>query len=149
MKPLESQDSGMTVKRMQVLYKELTPDPYALPVFCVGNAAYKKHQAGFQTDDSEAPNLSVEATNIPALRHHSWLAPTEAKVNETKHMVSIQLPALIVCFEMYVNRTHMGRKGEIRKTVMEPQSSCSKFVDDLGEALDARAEKTILEAFPQ
>lgn len=109
-------------------YMKLTGDPHSLPVFCVGNEAYRKHQAGYS--QAYPPNLSVEATSIPALRSHLFLAPADAKLNEMRHMVDTQIPALMKCFNLYVSKTHMARKSEIEALVTAPQEDVRRVAKD-------------------
>lgn len=132
---------------MKELYGQLTSDPTPLPVFCVGNAAYRKHQAGYSTADSNPPTLSVQATNIPKLREHLLLAPAEGKLNETRHHVSTQLPALLSCFKLYTSKTHMARKDEIEEIVTEPQRTAPKIIDKVFAHMYERVEENILEPF--
>ncbi|KXT05977.1 hypothetical protein AC578_304 [Pseudocercospora eumusae] len=136
--------SRMVVRQMQELYAELTPDPVGLPVFCVGNAAYKKSQAGYATDDPNPPTLSVEGTNIPALRRHLFLAPAEAKLNEARHMISTQLPSLLSCFKLYISKTHMARKDEVESIIVGPQKLCASVIEEIWQELYDQVETGIL-----
>lgn len=102
--------------RVQELYAKLTGDAITLPVFCVGNTAYRKHRSGYAVDDPNSPTLTVEATNIPALRRH-LLAPVQAKLNEKRHLVATQLPTLLLCFNMYVSKTGQDRKNLVGATI--------------------------------
>ena len=129
---------------MQQLYATLTPDPIPLAIFCVGNQAYKKHQAGYATDDPGAPTLSVEGTKIPALRRHLFLAPAEGRLNEVRHLVSAQLPSLLGCFNLYVSKTHMARKDEVERFVLEPQETAPVKIKEHFMILHDEAEKYIL-----
>ncbi|GAB1738050.1 hypothetical protein NU219Hw_g2558t1 [Hortaea werneckii] len=136
--------SKFVVKEMRELYAELTPDPVPLPVFCVGNAAYRKHQAGYSTADPNTPTLTVVGTNIPRLREHLLLAPADGKSNEMQHTVVTQLPILLSSFRLYVSKTHMARKDEIRAIVVEPQRQFPEVIDQLFHQMMEDAEKHVL-----
>ncbi|RMX99105.1 hypothetical protein D0867_12217 [Hortaea werneckii] len=136
--------SKFVAKGMKELYAELTPDPVPLPVFCVGNAAYKKHQAGFSTADPNPPTLTVVGTNIPRLREHLFLAPADGKSNDMQHTVVTQLPILLSSFRLYVSKTHMARKDEIRAIVVEPQHILPEVIDQLFDRMMEDAEKHVL-----
>ncbi|EME85276.1 uncharacterized protein MYCFIDRAFT_193628 [Pseudocercospora fijiensis CIRAD86] len=136
--------SKMVVRQMQGLYAELTPDPAVLPVFCVGNAAYKKSQAGYATDDPNPPALSVEGTNIPALRRHLFLAPAEAKLNEARHTISTQLPSLLSCFKLYISKTHMARKDEVERIIVGPQKLSGLAIEEIWQDLHDQVEMDII-----
>ncbi|KAK4889882.1 hypothetical protein LTR27_011395 [Elasticomyces elasticus] len=135
--------SRMVVKKMQGLYAELTLHS----VYCVSNAAYKKHQAGFSLHDANPPNLTVEGTMIPALRRQLFLAPADAKINEQRHMVNMRLPGLLSCFSLFVNKTHMARKVEVQKIVRAPQLTVAETIGKIRFRLDMDINYTILEPF--
>ncbi|GIZ37008.1 hypothetical protein CKM354_000047100 [Cercospora kikuchii] len=135
--------SHTVCRGMQDLYAELTSDPVKLPVFCVGNAAYKKHQAGYAVD--EPPTLSVDGTSIPALRKHLLLAPAEAKLNEARHLVATQLPTLLSCFKMYVSKTHLDRKDEVESVIIEPQTRIPSVVAEIFQGFNKQIEEEILD----
>lgn len=136
-------------KQMMSLYKELTDDPLDLSVCCVGNAAYKKHQAGYSTDDPNPPMLSVSGTQIPMLRQHLYRAPTDGRLNEMRNQIMIQIPAILGSCELYVAKIHMARKDEIGRIVLEPQQLIHSVVDCVFEQLKADADKNILGQFRQ
>ncbi|KAK5727636.1 hypothetical protein LTR17_012596 [Elasticomyces elasticus] len=137
--------SKSVIKEMESLYRELTDDPFPLPVFAVGNLAYKKHQAGYSLDSPNPPSLSVEGTMIPALRQHLLMAPAEAKMNETRHLIDTQLSALLGCFNLYVKKTHMARKGEVQKIVRAPQVKFVGLIEGALVKLNKAHEMAILE----
>ncbi|CAK1361203.1 hypothetical protein CB0940_03403 [Cercospora beticola] len=137
--------SHVVCLQMQELYAELTNDPNKLPVFCVGNAAYKKYQAGFSIDDPNQPALTVQGTNIPALRKHLLLAPAEAKLNEARHMVATQLPILLSCFSMYVSKTHLDRKDEVESMIIEPQNRIPSIVAKIFKGFSEQIEGEVLD----
>ncbi|KAK3613663.1 hypothetical protein LTR56_027750 [Elasticomyces elasticus] len=139
--------SKTIVAKMQEIYRGLTPDPVPLPVFCVGSAAYKKHQAGFSLNDPSAPCLSADGTGIPALRQHLLMAPGQAQVNEKTHTVQAQLPALLCSFNLYVMKTHMARKGEVEAMVAKPRPASATIVENLHFALNRALEDVVLEPF--
>ncbi|KAI7328873.1 hypothetical protein KC315_g6438 [Hortaea werneckii] len=136
--------SRSVAMEMKELYAELTPDPVPLPVFCVGNAAYRKHQAGYSTADPNPPALSVLGTRIPRLREHLFLAPADGKANDMQHTVAIQLPILLSSFKLYVSKTHMARKDEIQAIVVEPQRKFPKVIDQLFDQMMEDAERHVL-----
>ncbi|KAI7377916.1 hypothetical protein KC336_g19466, partial [Hortaea werneckii] len=136
--------SRSVATEMKELYAELTPDPVPLPVFCVGNAAYRKHQAGYSIADPNPPTLTVAGTNIPRLREHLFLAPADGRSNEMQNLVVTQLPILLSCFRLYVSKTHMARKHEIRAIVVEPQHVLSDIIDQLFDRMMEDAEKNVL-----
>lgn len=134
-------------KQMTNIYADLTPDPVKLAVFCVDNAAYKKHQAGYTIDDPNPPTLSVAYTQIPKLRQHLQRAPMDGRLNETRNQVILQIPAILASCELYVAKTHMARKDEIGQIVHNPQYIVHSVVDAAFDRLKADAEREILQSF--
>lgn len=135
------------VRLMQQMYADLTSDPIPLGVFCVGNAAYKKHQAGYGVDDPNPPTLSVKGTSIPDLRQHLLLAPAEGRLNETHNQSLIQLPVVKQSFALYAAKQHMARKEEIERIVLDPQRLVAGAIDVIFEELKAQFEVAVLEPF--
>ncbi|KAK3671101.1 hypothetical protein LTR78_009062 [Recurvomyces mirabilis] len=132
------------IQALQTYYGELTPDPLPLPAWCVGNKAYKKHQVGYKTTDAHLPTLSVEATNTPAVRKHLYLIPAEGLINETKNLVKVQIPILLSCFQLFVNKTHMARRDEIEAIVLKPQTEVIEAVDELFKAIWKDVKRHVL-----
>lgn len=135
-----------TIEELQDFYSKLTQDPVQLPVFCVGNKAYFKHQAGYKKT-RPPPILSVEETQIPKLRRHLFLAPAEGRLNETRHLVFTQLPVAIKSAKLFVSKTHLDRKDEIGDLVKYPQTMVNAVVDKALEHLKERAEELLLEPY--
>lgn len=135
-----------TSEEMRELYLDLTQDPVALPVFCVGNKAYKKHQAGYKSSKA-APILSVDETQIPAFRQHLFLAPAEGKLTEARNLVFRQLPVAIKCANLFVTKTHLDRKDDIKRMIQAPQSMIDPIVDQAFEWLKDQVEVVILQPY--
>ncbi|KAF2767522.1 hypothetical protein EJ03DRAFT_383985 [Teratosphaeria nubilosa] len=132
---------------LQKAYVDLVSNPYPLRVFCVGNKAYKKHQAGYSTTDIDAPTLSVKATNFPQLREHLYLIPAEGTMNVTKNLVETQLPALLNCFDLFICKTHMARKGEIEALVMKPLEILDRLIHGIFEGMHRDAKRYIMDPY--
>lgn len=77
--------------KLQSWYLEATKDPNELPVFCVSSKLYIKHVEGF--DASEAPRMSVDMTEIPAVRSHMFsLIARSGKLEAfQRHCIGIRL----------------------------------------------------------
>jgi hypothetical protein len=130
------------VSKMQDLYKKLTKDPKPLSAIAVGNQVYTKYQTGFS--DDEKPLLSVNETNIPALRHRLYTMPVEGRYNDTIHFAEVQLPTLVNSIELYCSQTHMVRKGEIEAIVLEPKKQVREIVRAALDQCKERAADKIL-----
>lgn len=133
--------------QLKAFYGELTSDPVTLPVFCVGNRAYQKHQAGYSTADPNPPSLSVQGTNVPKLREHLCLAPAEGKLNETRRLVDNQLPTLLSCFKLYVSSTQLEAKDEIQDIIVAPQSIIAALVGQIFQDFSHEVDTKILQPY--
>lgn len=136
--------SAEITEEIRKQYQDLTHDPSPLPVFCVGNEAYKKHQAGYRVNDRNAPALSVEGTRIPALRRYLLLAPGHGKLNDARHQALVQIPTAIKCASLYAHRIHMARKDVIEKIVVEPFAHTDTFVNAAFDWAKGQVETHIL-----
>lgn len=132
---------------MQQIYEDLTSDSLKLAVYCVGNLAYKKHQAGYSMDDANPPTLSAEGTNIPLLRQHLFLTPAAGRLNETQNQVMVQLPVLTNACGLYASKTHMARKDEIERVVTDPQRMLGPYIDTIFQELRTSIESKLLDPF--
>jgi hypothetical protein len=128
--------------KMQEIYKGLTSDPKSLAAFAVGNQVYQQHVAGFS--DDELPLMSVEQTNIPALRHKLYQMPIEGRLNDTMHLAETQLRNLTNTVELYCAELHLARKSEIEAMVLAPKKLLRNVVHDSFETLKASTIETIL-----
>jgi hypothetical protein len=130
------------VMKMQEIYKGLTSDPKPLAAFAVGNHVYQQHVAGFP--DDETPLMSVEQTNIPALRHKLYQMPIEGRLNDTMHLAEVQLGNLVNTIELYCAELHLARKSEIEAMVLAPKKKLRNVVHDSFETLKASTAEIIL-----
>lgn len=130
------------VVKMQDIYKGLTSDPKPLPAFAVGNRVYQQHVAGFSED--ETPLMSVEQTNIPALRHKLYQMPVEGRLNDTMHLAETQFQNLVNTIELYCARLHLARKSEIEAMVLAPKKLLRNVVHDSFETLKTCTVEIIL-----
>jgi hypothetical protein len=130
------------VVKMQDIYKGLTSDPRPLAAFAVGNQVYQQHFAGFS--DDEIPLMSVEQTNIPALRHKLYQTPIEGRLNDTMHLAETQLWNLLNSIELYCAELHLARKSEIEAMVLAPKKLLREVVHEALDTLRARTVEIIL-----
>lgn len=106
------------IKAVRNKYQEVTQDHQSLPVFGVSNRAYAQYQHGYEKD--QTPRLSLQATQIPALRGHLRIATGEGRFNEAIFNVEVQLPLLLNSFDLWCAKTHMKRRKEIEAIVIAP-----------------------------
>lgn len=129
-------------KDLQEKYSEYTKDPYKLPVFCISNTAYEKHQTGYSKRDP--PVLDLQGTGLPALRRYLKLTPAQGRFNDIRFVVNQQLPSLLASFELWCAKTHMKRKKEIEDIVTEPQSTYIPIIEGFFNRLITHVEQHIL-----
>lgn len=126
--------SKKVIKCLKRDYDYLTGDSCPLAVFCVSNKAYERYQTGYEP--SLRPKLSLEATQIPALRKHLRLATGQGRFNDAVFHVETALPSLLVSFELWCAKTHMKRKEELEEIVMEPLEAFPPIAQELFQKLE-------------
>ncbi|KAL1584732.1 hypothetical protein WHR41_06887 [Cladosporium halotolerans] len=87
-----------------------------IPVISISNTDYQKHRAGFNTLQAP-PTLSVEQTNIPALRQHFAQFPNSARMSEIQHLFQTLLPSVIKRAELLAASNADDRKADIEAHV--------------------------------
>lgn len=132
---------------MQKIYKALTHDPKTLATFAVGNMVYTQHLAGYASD--EKPALSIPQTGIPQLRRHLYLMPAEGRLNEIVHVAQVQLPILANSLELFCSKTHMARKGEIEKILLEPKQELDAVVQKAFQRILEKLSDLVLDNIKQ
>ncbi|KAL1651944.1 hypothetical protein SLS58_000067 [Diplodia intermedia] len=99
-----------------------------LPVFCVSSSEYMKHVVGI--DKYKQATMSVEATEIPKLRAYIYSLPADRKILAFKHHVKYKLPSLVNNLAMSCSQSKLKRREELRKILMESQTSIQ---DDISQ----------------
>lgn len=85
--------SGDTQARLQEKLKDITGSRRTIPVISVSNKLYEAYQTELSRE--EAPELSVEQTNIPTLRRAICKFPNTARMQEMSELVFHAAPALL------------------------------------------------------
>lgn len=107
------------IKELKRSYQYLTGDQRPLALFCVSNRIYERYQMGYEK--SELPVLSLEDTQVPALRQHLRLATAQGRFNDALFHYEKQLPSLLTSFELWCCKTHMKRRAELEEMIVEPK----------------------------
>ncbi|KAK4505043.1 hypothetical protein PRZ48_003006 [Zasmidium cellare] len=139
--------NNAVAKAVSEVYHKMTNDPQRLAVFVVGNEAYQAHEAGHTVD--EKPFLSVEETDIPRLRAKIYSLPADGKLNDALHLANVNLPNLINYFELYCSKTHMDRKSDIEKILLQAAKDIKSVLKSVAEKLKSAVEKHILTPMAQ
>lgn len=105
-------------------YKQDTKDPTRLPVFCVSNVIYMEHLSGGYPKKTP-PQLSLEATEIPALRTHLFSQPSLGRFASLEHYCKSLLPTFFNTIEISCSVTKLKRKEELNRTFHRSRSVCS------------------------
>jgi hypothetical protein len=104
-------------------YKEDTKDRARLPVFCVSNVIYMEHLSDGDTKNTP-PQLSLEATEIPALRTHLFSQPSLGRFASLEHYCKSLLPTFFNTIEISCSVTKLKRKEELNRTFHRSRSVC-------------------------
>lgn len=105
-------------------YKEDTKDRARLPVFCVSNVIYMEHLSGGYPKNTP-PQLSLEATEIPALRTYLFSQPSLGRFASLEHYCKSLLPTFFNTIEISCSVTKLKRKEELNRTFHRSRSVCS------------------------
>lgn len=96
-------------------YRQDTKDRSRLPVFCVSNIIYMQHLSGGYLK-SAPPQLSLEATEIPALRTHLFSQPSLGRFASLEHYCRSLLPTYLNTIEISCTVSKLKRKDELNRT---------------------------------
>lgn len=105
-------------------YKEDTKDRARLPVFCVSNVIYMEHLSGGYPKNTP-PQLSLEATETPALRTYLFSQPSLGRFASLEHYCKSLLPTFFNTIEISCSVTKLKRKEELNRTFHRSRSVCS------------------------
>jgi hypothetical protein len=104
-------------------YRQDTKDRSPLPVFCVSNIIYMQHLSGGYTKN-DPPHLSLEATEIPALRNHLFSQPSLGKFASLEHYCKTSLPTFFNTIEISCSVSKLKRKDELNRTFHKSRGVC-------------------------
>lgn len=118
-----------TSKSLRQRYHELTGDPVPLPMFCISNSEYTIHAIGY--NKKEPPKMSVEVTEIPALRSFLYGLPAVRKFRAFDHHRKVVLPSLLNNLEMTCSQTKLMRRDEIQKILLSAPTPICKDIQNI------------------
>lgn len=139
----------MTVRNRSVLqkirshYKVMAGETKPLHAFVVGNDAYGKYQAGCELSDK--PTMSVEQTGIPALRQSVWMFSADSTLADALQLATVQLPNLLVAFELYCAQTHLSRRSVTKALIEETKGRIMEMTSGVLDRMKAEARHEILD----
>lgn len=107
-------------------YRQDTKDRARLPVFCVSNIIYMQHLSGGYPKNAP-PQLSLEATEIPALRTHLFSQPSLGRFASLEHYCKSLLPTFFNTIEISCSVTKLKRKDELNRTFHRSRGVCHAF----------------------
>lgn len=107
-----------TRETIQRKLADVTDFDKPIPVFWLSNLPYRKYRAGYYPD--EAPALSVEETNGPAIRCMISEFPNVARLKQVEHAYKVQLPMLFTRIELFSTRAPADIKADLEGYVHSP-----------------------------
>ncbi|UPX15327.1 uncharacterized protein EKO05_0005776 [Ascochyta rabiei] len=114
-------------------YRQDTKDRSPLPIFCVSNIVYMQHLSGGYPK-SAPPELSLEATEIPALRTHLFSQPSLGRFASLEHYCNSLLPTFFNTIEMSCSVSKIKRKEELNRTFHKSRASLKETIDDAADS---------------
>lgn len=100
-----------TAAKLQEKLMDITESQVPIPVISVSNVDYAKHLLGYNT--GQAPTLSVEETQIPAVRRLFAEFPNDARRSEIEHLFKDVLPSAIKRVELFCTTNSSDREADI------------------------------------
>lgn len=116
-----------TAAKLREKLMDITESQVPIPVFSVSNVDYAKHLLGYNT--GQAPTLSVEETQIPAVRRHFAEFPNDARRSEIEHLFKDVLPSAIKRVELFRTTDNSDRKADIVSIVERAKERYQPFID--------------------
>ncbi|GAB7365335.1 hypothetical protein MBLNU230_g6415t1 [Neophaeotheca triangularis] len=130
---------------LQEKLKTATRYAERIPIFSISNEQYEKNLESHL--ELEAPTLTPEQTNIPALRAHLCRAPNMSRLNEARHQQRTAFPALGKRYEIYAMRSPIERKSAIMSHIKASLAGFPGVIKEgfghIATALEAKLVKPI------
>jgi hypothetical protein len=121
-------------------YRQDTKDLSPLPVFCVSNIIYMQHLSGGYLK-SAPPQLSLEGTEIPALRTHIFSQPSSGKFASLEHYCTSLLPTFLNTIEISCSVSKIKRKDELNRTFHRARGVCFEIVESVQQLIPTELER--------
>lgn len=131
-----------TRETIQRKLSEVTNFVNPIPVFWLSNLPYRKHRAGYFPHD--APFLTVEETNGPAIRRTISEFPNTAIMRQLEHIYISQLPMLFSRVRLFSTRAPAELKADIEGFIDSPQGRYPTLLEAIMSKMKSALEKCIL-----
>ncbi|KAK3082167.1 hypothetical protein LTS18_000097 [Coniosporium uncinatum] len=123
------------IEKLKVLWQQMTQEPDAyLPVFSVSNSMYRAHIEGYTTDN--VPEMSVNCTGFPALRHFLYTLPSKAVFDAVDYHCDIKLDGLLRTMAIACTTKRSERQEGPEDIIKRAQKAMEKSVGTLFESID-------------
>lgn len=119
--------SKNTAAKLQEKLMDITESQVPIPVISVSNVDYAKHLLGYNA--GQAPTLSVEETQIPAVRRLFAEFPNHARRSEIEHLFKDVLPSAIRRVELFCTTNNSDRKAEVVAHVERAKGRYQPFIE--------------------
>jgi hypothetical protein len=106
----------------------------------VSNTEYDKYLRGYTVNDP--PQLSLEATGIPALVRYIYALPSKGRFQTLEYHVTANMDTMLKSLELYCGGSSTQQKEEITTCCVEARRAASRKIASLHSTLsDGRLEK--------
>lgn len=106
-----------------------------LSVHCTCGPEYERYMKGYQL--SQAPDLSVEETGVPALRNEVRSLRADMMIRDLEDAVNHNgLERVLNAFDFYCDHSKLDLKDLIKDHLIKPKESFTSQCDELSEQLD-------------
>lgn len=134
--------SENTKTKLQDKLMDIADSQVPIPVVSISNPDYQKHLLGYNT--LQVPTLSVEQTQVPALRQLFAQFPNAARLSEIRHLYTAVLPSAISRVKLFGTSNAADRKADIALLVENAANKYQPFIENSFTRLSDRFEFNVL-----
>ncbi|KAJ4983924.1 hypothetical protein SVAN01_10610 [Stagonosporopsis vannaccii] len=110
-------------------YRQDTKDLIPLAVFCVSNPIYMQHLGG-NFLKKNPPDLTLEETEIPALRTHIFSKPSLGRFATLEHYCQSQISAFFNTITMSCSVSKIKRKKDLERTFQKMRAKIPDIIQE-------------------
>lgn len=110
---------NQTAESWRTEYRNAVRDDAFLPVFCVSNTVYRDCVLGKQSNI--LGGMTVDQTNIPALRRHLYRLPASRKFKTLEHQCKYRLQKFLAIVEMSCSQSKLQRMENLDRIIKSPR----------------------------
>ncbi|KAK8214110.1 hypothetical protein IWZ01DRAFT_567910 [Phyllosticta capitalensis] len=133
---------NQTAESWRTEYRNAVRDDAFLPVFCVSNTVYRDSVLGKQSNI--LGGMTVDQTNIPALRRHLYRLPASRKFKTLEHQCKYRLQKFLAIVEMSCSQSKLQRMENLDRIIKSPRKIIQALISGIYDELKNQVVKSLL-----